>query len=87
MLVLTLVLIITLSMTIQVRAEVAERLDGVVSSVEDLRSQLEGALARVRQLMPLGMTMIPCLAAKSELCKYCKNAIAFFLAYPLFTFL
>ena len=66
-------MIITLSMAIQVRAEVAERLDGVVSSVEDLRSQLEGALARVRQLMPLGMTMIPCLAAKLGLCKYCKN--------------
>ena len=38
-----------------------------------LQDIFEGVLARVRQLMPLGMTMIPCLAAKSELFKYCKN--------------
>ena len=47
-------------MTIQVRAEVAERLDGVVSSVEDLRSQLEGALTRVRQLMII-LKVVSCL--------------------------
>ena len=32
---------------VQVRAEVAERLDGLVSTVADLKSQFEGTIARV----------------------------------------
>ena len=36
-----------MAMMIQVRAEVSERLDGLVSSVADLRAQFEGTLARV----------------------------------------
>ena len=32
---------------VQVRAEVAERLDGLVSTVADLKSQFEGTVARV----------------------------------------
>ena len=32
---------------VQVRAEVAERLDGLVSTIADLKSQFEGTIARV----------------------------------------
>ena len=32
---------------VQVRAEVAERLDGLVSTVADLKNQFEGTIARV----------------------------------------
>ena len=32
---------------VQVRAEVAERLDGLVSTIADLKSQFEGTVARV----------------------------------------
>ena len=36
-----------IAMMIQVRAEVSEKLDGLVESVADLRAQFEGTLARV----------------------------------------
>ena len=32
---------------VKVRAEVAERLDGLVSTIADLKSQFEGTIARV----------------------------------------
>ena len=42
----------------QVRAEVSERLDGLVSTVAELRSQFEGTLARVSPHSTIVMAML-----------------------------
>ena len=45
---------------IQVRAEVSEKLDGLVESVADLRAQFEGTLARVCPHSTMVMAMLTC---------------------------
>ena len=49
-----------IAMMIQVRAEVSEKLDGLVESVADLRSQFEGTLARVCPHSTMVMAMLTC---------------------------
>ena len=47
-----------MTMMTQVRAEVSERLEGLVSSVADLRAQFEGTLARVSPHSTTVMAML-----------------------------
>ena len=47
-------------MMVQVRAEVSEKLDGLVESVAELRSQFEGTLARVCPHSTMVMAMLTC---------------------------
>ena len=47
-------------MMVQVRAEVSEKLDGLVESVADLRAQFEGTLARVCPHSTMVMAMLTC---------------------------
>ena len=49
-----------IAMMIQVRAEVSEKLDGLVESVADLRAQFEGTLARVCPHSTMVMAMLTC---------------------------
>ena len=51
---------IMMAMMVQVRAEVSEKLDGLVESVADLRSQFEGTLARVCPHSTMVMAMLTC---------------------------
>ena len=47
-----------MTMMTQVRAEVSERLEGLVSSIADLRAQFEGTLARVSPHSTTVMAML-----------------------------
>ena len=49
-----------MAMMVQVRAEVSEKLDGLVESVAELRSQFEGTLARVCPHSTMVMAMLTC---------------------------